>query len=721
MTIEKNYRTSAILVLFLLFFFSTNCINNKERFENPPWLGGSSIETLEAEGNYTIYLDLMEKAGYTEPITKQLFTLFVPNDDAFNAYFSERGIGGVDDLSEDEAVQLFTLHVLRNPRSSFQLIYEFAWNELQGPDGEYASLFFRKETKSQTFPYIEVPRYHPVYGGKERWIAPSYNKLVPLFSIDYFEDVFGALDGSDYTFMYRNSEWGGLNWHNAMVTDAEVRTSNGFIYYVDQVVPPIPSLEEYLFQNQDKYGLYYDIAQRFANYESAGVDEFKRQMWYKTYDLISNFAEEQGPSPSDDANNPTRMKDLFTMFVPPDDVLQDYLDKTVFQTYTSIDSVPEITLYYILQTQISHSLALISKASKRYFNSFGDAMTIQPEQISDAYMCSNGLVYEMKEVLEPNVFTCVPGKLFFDKKYSTFLHAVNKSNLIGELANTDNPVTLFAPSNAELEEYGIRYNKTGDNIKKRGTDGIWLNIQEEELIMFVQDHIYNGVISDLSGEGFIEMSSKNFVHFNNNTLAAGENVQNGVDAVVREFEPNDRNGMLVFIENPIMSKWKMGQQIMSDPDMSEFANLLIQAEMLDPNYVDQLTKDTIPNLKFLNEADYWTAFIPDNDAVAEAIADGYIPEYDPENAQPFKEVLQYHFIRKSTIFDDGKLSGPFPTNRVEEVTALGTIYSEVEISNSTHNLVITDLSGQSVPVDHANANAIVQKGVVHKIPSFLKF
>ena len=160
---------------------------------------------------------------------------------------------------------------------------------------------------------------------------------------------------------------------------------------------------------------------------------------------------------------------------------------------------------------------------------------------------------------------------------------------------------------------------------------------------------------------------------------------------------------------------------MSDPDMSEFANLLIQAEMLDPNYVDQLTKDTIPNLSFLNEADYWTAFIPDNDAVAEAIADGYVPEYDPENAQPFKEVLQYHFIRKSAIFDDGKLSGTFPTNRVEEVTALGTIYSEVEISNSTHNLVITDLSGQSVPVDHANANAIVQKGVVHKIPSFLKF
>nr|HPR33834.1 fasciclin domain-containing protein [Prolixibacteraceae bacterium] len=104
-----------ILVFFLLFLFFS-CVDNKGRFEDPSWLGGSSIETLEDNGNYTIFLELMDKAGYTEPITKQLFTLFVPNDEAFQKYFAERGISGVSALSEDEALQLFTLHVLRNPR-----------------------------------------------------------------------------------------------------------------------------------------------------------------------------------------------------------------------------------------------------------------------------------------------------------------------------------------------------------------------------------------------------------------------------------------------------------------------------------------------------------------------------------------------------------------------------------------------------------------------------
>ncbi|MBN1927446.1 MAG: fasciclin domain-containing protein [Prolixibacteraceae bacterium] len=718
-TVKKNL-TRSFLVLFLLFLFFS-CTNNKERFEDPPWLGGSSIETLEDEGNYTIFLELMEKAKYTEPISKQLFTLFVPNDEAFQKYFAERGISGVDAMSEDEAVQLFTLHVLRNPRSSFQLIYEFAWNELQGPEGEYASLFFRKQTNSHTFPYIEIPRYHRQYKGKERWLTYS-DKLLPLFSVDYFEDFFGAVDGSDYTFMYRDSEWGGnINWHNAMVTDAEVRTSSGFIYYIDRVVPPTPNLEEYLFKNQDKYGLFYDLAQRFANYTSAGIDEFKRQLWEKSYDMISNFAEEQGPSPSDDPNVPTRMKDLFTMFVPTDAVLQKYLDEKVLKYYSSIDSVPQITLYYILQTHISLSLALKSKAQRSFFNAFGDFMPIDPEQISDAYMCSNGLLYEMKEVLEPNVFSCVPGRLYMDKNYSTFLHSISSSNLIGELTNPDIDVTLFAPNNDEMEEYGIRYNETGDLIQKRGTDGIWAQIKEDELKTLVQDHIYYGVLSDFSGEGFIEMSSKNYVYYNNNALKAGENVQLGDEAIITGFEPNERNGMLIMIQKPIKSKWVMGQQIMNDPDMSEFANLMIQVGMLDPNYVDQVTKDTIPNLSFLNENDYWTAFIPDNDAVADAISEGYIPEYDPENLDPLKQVLQYHFIRKATIFDDGKKSGEFSSNRIEELTPLGIVYSKLNIANSNHNLVVTDISGQEIKVDHANANNLVQKGVVHKITSFLKF
>lgn len=718
-----------VMVVLLLGVFSCSK-DNKKMYEDPPWLGGTSIETLEKRGNYTIYLKLMKKANYTEPISKQLFTLFVPNDEAFNAYFQKNGISSVDVLTKDEAVQLFTLHVLRNPRSRYQLIYEFVWNEEQGPDGEYAGLFFRKPTPSTSIPYNEVVRYYPAQKGNTLLMYTG-EKLVPLFSKDYFEDFFGTADGSDYLFMYPESKWDAtsnlkdkaMNWHNAMVLpnpenpeELEVRTASGFIFFIDQVVAPMPSLEEYLLAHQDKYGLYYDMMQRFATYGNSKTDDQKRVMYLKSYDLVSNIAEEQGPFTGPEV----RMKDMYTAFIPSDAVLQDYLNKTVLKSYPSLDSVPKITLYYILQTQLSRSLGLISKISKSYFNSFGDAMTISKSDINSAYMCSNGVLYDMKRVLEPNVFTCVPGNLFFDANYSTFLYAMNQAGVISSLSNPSQSVTLFAPTNDQLEAYNIRYSTIKSAVEYKGQDKVWKNMKTDDLIMFVQDHIYNGVLSDLSGDGFVEMSSGNFLHYSNNQIYAAENQLLSEKVGITETLVNEKNGILYHTDKAIKSKYVLGKFLVRNKDVSTFKQLLVDTKMLDTRFLDQTTRDTIPNLKFLAEANYWTGFIPTNDAMAKAQANGEVPDAkaDPEGLKKF---LLYHFIRKSAIFDDGLVSGTFPTNRVDTVTIEGTQYSTLKITNVLNNLSIKDHSGQVVNVDHSNANFLVRKGVAHKITSVLKY
>ncbi|MFN8206358.1 MAG: hypothetical protein U0T82_02975 [Bacteroidales bacterium] len=69
-------------------------------------------------------------------------------------------------------------------------------------------------------------------------------KLMPLFTTDYFEDFSGNPDGSDYLFMYRDRNWNNdMCWGPAMVTQSEVRTGNGFIYFIDRVVPPQPNID----------------------------------------------------------------------------------------------------------------------------------------------------------------------------------------------------------------------------------------------------------------------------------------------------------------------------------------------------------------------------------------------------------------------------------------------------------------------------------------------
>jgi hypothetical protein len=168
---KKSIKLILAAVFAVGILVITGCEDHQDRYDTPPWLGGSSIETLKERGNYTSFLELMEKANYSVPISKQLFTLFVPNDEAFASYFKSIGKNSVADLSKEEAVQLFTLHVLRNPRSRFQLVYEYAWSEFQGPDqaqkmGEYASLFHRKPTPSTSTPYSEVVKYATATGQK---------------------------------------------------------------------------------------------------------------------------------------------------------------------------------------------------------------------------------------------------------------------------------------------------------------------------------------------------------------------------------------------------------------------------------------------------------------------------------------------------------------------------------------------------------------------------
>jgi uncharacterized surface protein with fasciclin (FAS1) repeats len=711
-----NLSSKAIMMVIIVFvLFGYGCKKDDPTDLPPPWLGGSNIETLEKRGNYKIFLELMDSAGYRDPITKQLFTLFAPDDEAFKAYFKEAGISSIADLSKEAALQLFTQHILANPRSKYHLIYEFIWNEEQGPTGEYASYFFRKPTLSESLPYNETPKYNETYKDKELLIYTD-KKLLPVFSQDLFEDYFGALDGSDYTFMYRNSKWGpnGIQWHNAAIMESDVRTANGFINFIDQVVPPAPNLDEYLSKNQDKYGVFWDMAQRFGDYVSPKTDKAKRQMYKKSYKMIYNIAEEQGPFTGEE----NKRKGIFTLYCPNDQVFQKYLDEKVLKFYPSLDSVPQITLYYILQTHISQSLGLISKIQKNFYNSFGDPMTVQPSDIDDAFVCSNGVFYNVNRVFEPNVFTTVPGRLFFDPNHSTFLYALNTVGLIGSISRPRVEVTVFAPTNAEMEAYGFRYNASTDKMESHGQDGVWTPITKlENLTLFVQDHICKGKV-DLSGEGYIEMDSKNFVYYKNNKIYGGANQQLNESANVLEKIENEKNGILYRIDEPVKTKYEMGKLLVKTPEFSKFTELLVSTGMLDPNAIEQITLDTIPNLKFLQDAIYWTAFIPDNKAMEDAEAKGLIPT----DAEALKKFLLYHFVKKKTIFDDGMLEGTFETNMIAETNVLdGVIYAKVDIANSKNNLSVTDHSGQKINIDHKNANRLVSKGVVHKITSVLKY
>lgn len=739
----------------------TECSTHRERYEDPPWLGGSSIEILEEEGNYTSFLALMEKANYKEPISKQLFTLFVPDDEAFEAYFEKAGISSVDEMTKDEAVQLFTLHVLQNPRSRFYLIYEYVWNEFQGPDqgqeGEYMSLFHRKKTPSTTTPYTETIRYFEDMVGQEV-LMKSGEKFVPLFTDEWFHD-YGSFDAAgDYQFMYPESQWKvgyepempGTNWHSAMVlphvnaaneVELEVRSASGFLYFIDRVVEPMPSMDEYL-QKTEKYSLYYDILQRFATFSSDGSTPDGKALYKKSYDLVNDIADET--SNSAEGNFPQYM---WSGMIPSNNVLQNYLDNNILVHYSSLDDVPRVTLYYLVQSQLSNDLVLMSKMENSFFNAFGDQMEMSREDLEPGYMCSNGVVYESKKVIEPSVFTTVPRPLFFDEDYSTLLYIMSEAEELVNLSDSEKKVTLFASNNEQLEEYGIRYLDESVGVEFRSpATGQWKKMIEQDLIDFAQNQIVMGEYSDFSGNGFIQTSSGTYMNFSNNKVMASENQHKDQIGTVLDVEKNDINGYLVKVDKPLESRYTMGQFFADNnsvrpqanyndispynDDISIFFLMMRDLALVSNDIMIVDTREAICRIQFLPYADYWTAFVPTNAAMQQAISEGIIPDVTVANwkrnlssgaLDSLTNWVHYHFIVGDVVLADGSTSGEFHTHFTyygeDGKTKLNT---PITINNDSNNLTITDATGNVTTINEENDNFLVKEGVVHKLDSVLK-
>lgn len=719
----KDNLIAQIMIILIMAASFFQCSDPHERYEDPPWLGGTNIETLEKEGNYNHFLALMDRAEYRTSIENQLFTLFVPDDSAFEVYFKSLGINSVEDMTEAQAEELFGQHILINPRSRDQLMYEYAWNELQDPQGEYGTLFHRKLTYSAPLDYKEEVRYDEIYQGQTLTIYRN-NTMIPLFTTEYFEDYFGDPEGSDYLFMYPGSSWSGTQWHDAMVTESEVRTSSGFIYYIDRVVAPIPTIEKYLLEHQDDFGLYYDIAQRFATYYDDELNEQSERVYRKGYNQILDIANEWGPSGDLTPSNPDmypEMVYMFSAFIPYDHVLQEFLDNTVFQYYESIDSIPQLFLVYLLQSHLNSFLNLPSKMEKRFKNYFGDDIQIDIENdIEDAFMCSNGIIYMMNRLIEPNAFTCVPGPIFYNNNYTTFLYALDISGLLTTLTKPDIDITLFAASNDELLEYGIRQNIVDDIIviEVRSSDGLWHQMDLDDIEDFVKDYYHIGLYDDFSGEGFIRMASDNYLYYNSGQISGGGNQAAGDFCNIIEKIESNKNGNLFYLDNSIGAPLNAAELMFDDPELSSFMNLLSEVDQIDSMQAKyELTGVKYPRVKFLSQSKQWTIMAPTNQAIADAEAQGLIPE----DVDELKDLLFYHFVRDKCIFDDGKTSGAWSTHLQDTVIGEEIYYKTLDFTNTLHNLSVEDLSGQSVSIDHNEANILIEAGVIHKINSVLKF
>lgn len=456
-----------VLSILMSVLFLTSCTSEmEEHYEAPPWSRGSAWETLESMGGYNTFLECAELSGL-KPILegKGLSTVMAPNDEAFRVYFSNHSIGSPSELTKQELIELVGLHILYYAYDKQDLIN---FRPLEG-DGateeelvQSAGLFHKFRTRCSfptTVEYDEdqlkdVTVYH-------------LDATIPVFSYEMFKSK--QIDAkSSYEYFYPNSTWNadeGFQVANASVIDYEIPTDNGYVYTIDQVLEPMKTLYDEL-SSRDEFSIYVDFinensyysynAQLTADYGSASDQLYLRYFSGMPYYAIEWYL-------PDYRSVVFNMLNSENIFAPKNSAFEtfftNYWEGTGYVDYEDVKKRnPEAISALLGNTYLAGSPMFFPQDASQieYTSIHGDYFEFDFDGLAqeDRKLCLNGTLYGVSELIVPAMFESIVGPAYKYPAYSYYVSAISRSGLSGILSSDELEYTSLMPSNEQIERYG---------------------------------------------------------------------------------------------------------------------------------------------------------------------------------------------------------------------------------------------------------------------------
>jgi uncharacterized surface protein with fasciclin (FAS1) repeats len=696
----------AVILLIL-----TGCEKKFDEYYNVPEdLIGTIIQVLEEDGNYSTFIKAVELVEYDDILGKTgNFTVFAPDDNAFQEYFTESGYTSLESIPDEELRALVFYHIVFWAYSKFKLLYGLGVEDVTI---EYETDNFRKETRYKppmTIEYDQLNRDYTVF---------HEYKYIPVFSDEYFEDQ--ELSGAyDYNFFYPNTSYSGFHADRAEIIEYDVAAQNGWIHKVNKVLVPPDNHEQILKKNEDFSQFYSLIDER--RYYQFNLNYTTQQPNEGDIDddgiIDSLFLKKNNLFPStysldmeDIGGNGEAI--LLTVFAPTNDALQRFLTQRTrgYNTLEEIDG-------YWMDWYLRHYFGL------NYWPSELSAMTedwlwdltttledgnIEESEVIYKKMASNGPFYGIDKYLLPKVFETAAQPIFGDSEYEWFCELIVHYMVDILINNEDISFTIFAPNNEAM---------TADGYAARdGLGGFGLYSRQDPLepiprnraTDIIKSHVVFGELDEADFEEgtFIKTIQNTYIAVGDDGIYGGENTE---PAKVGISLSGGTNGIVYPIDKMLLSPGRNILNTLTDqvnfPQFQEFFKLLFEAGLIlfdqDGNYT---AMDNIST-----GVDY-TCFIPGNSTIINAKGLGLIPD----DTEELRQFLRYHFI-EGVIFDDGRSSGVFNTTRYENEEE--NIFSEIEIINEKYKLQVLDNQGNTRTV--TTPNLMATDGVIHIIDELL--
>lgn len=717
-----------------------------EYYGRPAGLEPPIYKLLEDRGNFKSMLRAIDKAGYkTTLATAGYWTLFAPHDSAFDAYFKEVGVSGIDQLDSVACQKIVTYCLTYNGFNKSRI------DDYQSNTGWVANSSFRRRTAAYTGIYDDVNKSGvPVKAitsnrnnnGTVFYVeADNNNKYIPIITDTFFKAR--ALGVGDYNYFYPNTAFRGFNVLDAIVTVSDLPAENGVVHIVNKVLVPLPSIDEYLRSKPD----FSEFKKIFDRYLvefvlNPAVTEKYRNITGKSDDI---FTKVYNNNLAFSLNNENFLKiqdndgqsNCFSIFVPQNAPLINYINTVILEHYTSVEQLPINILYDFVNAHLWQTAVWPSQFSNS-FNYLGEPARFDPAtNVVDKKMLSNGFFYGTNKVQESNLFGTVYGKVYLDPDFS-YMNRLIDQEMKFIISNPRQRYVLFMVSNEAWNKAGFYADATVDNnpafqwryIPPNGGTQLVGSTVLSRMLRLINQHVVPSpktALEDLTGTGVARTYGNEFIRWDGNKIAASGNLDSNFFANVSEFK-RASNGTVFYIDKLLTyTELTVGRHLQKlGADAASPYNHFWQYLSNNPMY-----NASTGDIAGLGAGVFYTIYAPTNAAILQAVRDGLLPGtivggnpvplFKPTLPLQIEQVsrfIQFHTINKNAMATDGEGSGAYETffrNRNGDAT---TIF----VNNGAPNVMsVTDMNGRVSNVNLTQSNYLSNRVVIHLLDNYLKY
>ncbi|HEX6431116.1 MAG TPA: fasciclin domain-containing protein [Niastella sp.] len=718
-------------------------------YERPANLEPHIYQQLEARGNFTNLLAVIDKAGYKHILSSSgYWTFFAPHDAAFNTYLSENKLGSVDELDSAACRAFVTYCLVYNAFRKERL------DDYQSQTGWVPNSAFKRRTANYTFVYtgtdtsgkqlkmIDVNRNSITYED-----ADNNNKHIPYFVNDFMTNK--KLTAWDYNYFYPNSTYTGFNVVDAAVTEQDIAAENGVIHIIDKVITALPSIDQFM-EGKKQYSLFKSLLDKFM------VQYVFNPTVTRRYQLTTGIQENvytkvysaPGGPLAYALNNENQLQSLnqaqiesYSIFVPTNDVLQPYINNVLLENYppgTTLSDVPVSIVCDFVNAHLWQKAVWPSKFNETT-NFLGEAARFDAAtDITEKKVLSNGIFYGTKKVQDANVFTSVYGRAYLDPKYSMMTKLLN-FELKSVVSDADREFTLFMISDSVLNAAGFKHDASVSNdiyqqYKFEPPAGSTIPAStgattRNRLLRILNLHVVPGILNDLMNEGPALTIGGEYIGFKNNKVFSSGNVEANetIDIVRSKTAKNGRvyyiNKLLNFSESVVATHIeKLGTTPSTSASPYNFF-----WEFLKTSSIYTATTKTINGIA---NGSFYTLFVPDNNAIRQAVKDGLLPGDAVTGNPNFNAATQtnsekirvslfisYHFLDRHIVAADGVEKSGLPTllktNLGEPIT--------VFVNNAPGIIQLKDNHDRTANVISSPGTFMGNRIMIHLIDNYLKY